>query len=239
MSKLYGVSVGTGDPELITVKGLKCLQNANIVAFPEGINGKLGIAQKIITPWLQSHQTLLPLKFPYVQDEKELTQAWETAAKTVLTYLQNGEDVTFACEGDISFYSTFTYLAQTVQQFDSQVVIETIPGVCSPMAAAAELGIPLTTRSQRLMILPTLYHLEELETALNHAEVIVLMKFSSLYPQIWELLAQKGLLASSQIVERATMPEQVVYQDLRDRATLQLSYFSIMIIKLYPSNLLR
>ena len=222
MGKLYGVSVGTGDPELITVKGLKCLQQAKIVAFPEGIQGKLGIAQRIITPWLQSHQTLLPLKFPYVQDERELNQAWETAAKTVLAYLQTGEDVTFACEGDVSFYSTFTYLAQTVQKLDASVTVETMPGVCSPMAAAAALGIPLTTRSQRLMILPTLYHLDELETALNTAEVVVLMKFSSLYRQIWELLAQKGLLASSQIVERATMPEQVVYQNLRDRANLSL-----------------
>ncbi|AFZ49631.1 precorrin-2 C(20)-methyltransferase [Dactylococcopsis salina] len=232
MGKLYGVSVGTGDPELITVKGLKCLQQAKIVAFPEGIQGKPGIAQRIITPWLQSHQTLLPLKFPYVQDERELNQAWETAAKTVLGYLQRGEDVTFACEGDVSFYSTFTYLAQTVQKLDASVTVETMPGVCSPMAAAAALGIPLTTRSQRLMILPTLYHLDELETALNTAEVVVLMKFSSLYPQIWALLEEKGLLASSCIVERATMPEQVIYEGLLDRANLQLSYFSVMIIKI-------
>ena len=232
MGKLYGVSVGTGDPELITVKGLKCLQQAKIVAFPEGIQGKLGIAQRIITPWLQSHQTLLPLKFPYVQDERELNQAWETAAKTVLGYLQRGEDVTFACEGDVSFYSTFTYLAQTVQKLDASVTVETMPGVCSPMAAAAALGIPLTTRSQRLMILPTLYHLDELETALNTAEVVVLMKFSSLYPQIWTLLEEKGLLASSCIVERATMPEQVIYEGLLDRANLELSYFSVMIIKI-------
>ena len=231
MGKLYGISVGTGDPELITVKGLKFLQQANIVAFPEGIKGKPGIAERIITPWLQSHQMLLPLKFPYVQNEKELTEAWQVAARTVLPYLQSGEDVTFTCEGDISFYSTFTYLAQTVQQLDPEIVVETIPGVCSPMAAASELGIPLTTRSQRLMILPTLYHLQELASALQEAEVVVLMKFSSLYPQIWELLQAKGLLNRSWIVEKATMPEQLVYQDLRDRADLKLSYFSVMIIK--------
>ena len=231
MGKLYGVSVGTGDPELITVKGLTCLQQANIVAFPEGINGKQGIAQRIIHPWLQSHQMLLPLKFPYVQDDQELTEAWEVAAKTVLPYLQTGEDVTFACEGDISFYSTFTYLAQTVQKLDPTIVVETIPGVCSPMAVASELGMPLTTRSQRLMILPTLYHLEELERAFQVAEVVVLMKFSSLYSQIWELLQAKNLLDNSYIIERATMPEQAIYQDLKTHPNLNLSYFSVMIIK--------
>ncbi len=231
MSYLYGISVGTGDPELITVKGLRYLQQASVVAFPEGVQGKSGIAERIITPWLQSHQRRLPLKFPYVQDDRALIEAWQTAAGEVLSYLQTGVDVTFACEGDISFYSTFTYLAQTVQTLDPTVKVKTIPGVSSPMAAVAELGIPLTTRSQRLTILPTLYHLHELETALNSAEVVVLMKFSSLYPQVWELLQQKGLLASSSVVERATMPEQVIYPDLRDRAHLQLSYFSIMIVK--------
>lgn len=231
MGKLYGVSVGTGDPELITLKGLKRLQQATVVAFPEGLNGKQGVAERIIAPWLQSQQTLLPLKFPYVQDEQALTDAWQMAAQTVLSYLQNGEAVTFACEGDISFYSTFTYLAQTVQQLDPTVMVETIPGVCSPMAVASELGIPLTVRSQRLLILPALYCLDDLETALKMADVIVLMKVSSLYSQVWELLQKKGLLDRSWVVERATMPEQVIYRDLRDRADLNLSYFSVMIIQ--------
>ncbi len=231
MSKLYGVSVGTGDPELITLKGLKRIQQAKVVAFPAGINGKQGVAQKIITPWLKSDQVLLPLKFPYVQDDRTLNEAWQIAAQTVLSYLQTGEDVTFACEGDISFYSTFTYLAQTVKQIAPSVIVETIPGVCSPMAVASELGIPLTVRSQRLIILPTLYHLDELETALNAAEVVVLMKVSSLYAEVWELLEKKELLDRSWVVEKATMLEQRIYKDLCDRSNLKLSYFSVMIIK--------
>lgn len=231
MSKLYGISVGTGDPELITIKGLKYLQQAKIVAFPEGKQGKPGVAEKIISPWLQSHQILLPLRFPYVQDDQELNQAWNVAAQNVLSYLQKGEDVTFACEGDISFYSTFTYLAQTVQELDANVVVETIPGVCSPMAAASVLGIPLTVRSQRLMILPTLYHLDELETALSAAEVVVLMKFSSFVSQVWELLQGKGLLDRTSIVERATQSDQVIYKSLKDLDQVQLSYFSVMIIR--------
>jgi len=236
VGKLYGVSVGTGDPELITLKGLKRLQQATVVAFPEGLNGKQGVAEKIIVPWLQPQQTLVPLKFPYVQDEQALSDAWQMAAQTVLSYLQNGEDVTFACEGDISFYSTFTYLAQTVQQIDPTVVVKTIPGVCSPMAVASELGIPLTVRSQRLLILPALYCLDDLETALKVADVIVLMKVSSLYWQVWELLQKKGLLDRSWVVERATMPEQVIYRDLRDQAYLNLSYFSVMIIQTHLSD---
>ena len=77
---LYGISVGPGDPELITLKGLRSLQKAPVVAFPAGIEGKPGIAQQIISPWLSQEQYQLALKFPYVQDMAVLTEAWQLAA---------------------------------------------------------------------------------------------------------------------------------------------------------------
>lgn len=144
---LYGISVGTGDSELITVKGLKILQRVSLVAFPLGMNDQPGIAEQIIQPWL-SEQTQLALAFPYTQDEQLLQQAWKKAAEQVWGYLKLGEDVAFACEGDISFYSTFNYLAQTIAEHHPEIKIEMIPGVCSPLAAASALGIPLTIRQQ-------------------------------------------------------------------------------------------
>lgn len=228
---LYGISVGTGDPELITLKGLNLLKNAPVVAFPAGIGGKQGIAQRIIAQWLQPNQVQLALQFPYIQDEAVLNSAWQLAAQQVWLYLQQGKDVAFACEGDISFYSTFTYLAATLQQQHPEVMVQTVPGVASPMAAAAALGLPLTLRDQRLVVLPALYRVEELETVLNWADVVVLMKVSSVYPQVWRMLEQRDLLKSSYVVERATTTEQVVYSDLRDRSNLKLHYFSLLIVK--------
>ncbi len=111
---LYGISVGPGDPELITLKGLKALQSAAVVAFPAGIKGRSGIAETIIAPHLLPQQIQLPLDFPYVQTAETLTAAWQKAATQVWSYLEQGFDLAFACEGDISFYSTFTYLAQTL-----------------------------------------------------------------------------------------------------------------------------
>lgn len=228
---LYGISVGTGDPELITLKGLRLLQQVKIVAFPAGMAGKVGVAEKIITPWRQSSQHCLPLKFPYVQDIQVLQQAWQEAAKQVLHYLQQGEDVAFACEGDISFYSTFTYLADTVHQLVPEVKIITVPGVCSPMAAANSLGIPLTVRDQRLAVIPALYQVEELEEVLKWADVIVLMKISSVYSQIWPILQKHQLLKQSWLVEKATSTEEVIYHNLSDRPQLKLAYFSLLIVK--------
>lgn len=228
---LYGISVGPGDPELITVKGLRSLQKAPVVAFPAGLQDRLGIAQQTIAPWLSPNQLQLALNFPYVQDMAVLTQAWQEASEAVWQYLNQGQDVAFACEGDISFYSTFTYLAQTLQQLHPEALVQLVPGVCSPMAAAAVLGLPLTMRQERLAILPALYNVEELEAVLDWAEVVVLMKVSSVYQQVWQVLQQHALLENSWVVERATLNSQVIYADLRDRPTLKLPYFSLLIVQ--------
>jgi precorrin-2/cobalt-factor-2 C20-methyltransferase len=228
---LYGVSVGTGDPELITVKGLRILQNSSVIAFPSGINNRPGIAQNIIEPWLNPQQQLLPLKFPYTQDLEILQIAWEKAAQQVWEYLSQGINVAFACLGDVSFYSTFSYLAQALQQLYPTAIVETVPGVCSPMAIASVLNIPLTVNHQRLIVLPALYSVSELEIALNWAEIVVLLKVNTVYDQVWQILHQRNLLQSSWIIEKATFPEQKIYEDLCNYPELDLSYFSIMLIQ--------
>ncbi|MBW4488175.1 MAG: precorrin-2 C(20)-methyltransferase [Trichocoleus desertorum ATA4-8-CV12] len=234
---LYGIGVGTGDPELLTLKGLRLLKQAPVVAFPAGIQGKSGMAEQIVAEWLQPQQVRLALNFPYVQDADVLNQAWRQAADLVWSYLQQGQDVAFVSEGDISFFSTFTYLAQALQQQHPQAQVQAVPGICSPLAAAAALGIPLTMQAQRLVVLPALYHVSELETALQWADVVVLMKVSSVYEQVWSILQQHQLLSRSYVVERATLPEQVVYEDLSDRPDLKLSYFSLLIVQVKEPNI--
>ena len=228
---LYGISAGPGDPELLTLKGLRLLQRVPVVAFPAGLRGNSGMAEKIIADWLQPHQLRLALDFPYVQERDTLAQAWQIAAERTWRFLVQGQDVAFVSEGDVSFYSTFTYLAQTLQQWHPELLVEKVPGVCSPLAAAVALNLPLAVRDQRLAVLPALYSLGELEVALTWADVVVLLKFSSVYNQVWALLAERQLLDRSYVVERATWPEQVVYVSLRDRAHLKLPYFSLLIVQ--------
>lgn len=231
LGTLYGIGAGPGDPDLLTVKGLKILQSVPVVAFPAGIQGRLGVAQQIVAGWLNPDQTQLPLHFPYVQDDSVLQQAWIAAAETVWTCLASGQDVAFVSEGDVSFYSTFTYLEQTLRRLHPEAMVQTIPGISSPMAAAAALGIPLTTRADRLIVLPALYVVSELETAIATADVVVLMKVGSVYREVWSVLERHHLLARSFIVERATLPNQVIYRDLSDRPTLELHYFSLLIVQ--------
>ncbi|RZM81955.1 precorrin-2 C(20)-methyltransferase [Leptolyngbya iicbica] len=227
---LWGISAGPGDPELLTLKAARLLQTCPVVAFPAGRQGQPGVAQKIIQPLLAPEQVQLPLTFPFVQDAAVLTAAWSQAAQAVWSYLKTGQDVVFATEGDASFYSTFTYLAQTLQQHHPEAKVATVPGVCSPLAAAAQLGLPLTILQQRLLVLPALYAIADLETALDQADVVVLMKVASVYAEAWQILQRRDLLAHSRVIVRATQIDEQIYTDLSDRPHLDLPYFSLMMI---------
>ncbi|MGA1623067.1 MAG: precorrin-2 C(20)-methyltransferase [Synechocystis sp.] len=232
LGKLTGISVGPGDPELITLKGLKALQSAAVVAFPAGLNGRSGIAETIIAPHLLPHQHQLPLNFPYVQTAATLTAAWEQAAAQVWAYLDQGLDVAFACEGDISFYSTFTYLAQTLHTHHPEVIIERIAGVSSPFAAASALQMPLTCQDQQLAVLPALYDPQALQSALDWADVIVLMKVRLVYETVWQILGDRHLLDRAWVIEQVSTEKERVYYPLSKYPQLTLSYFSLMLI--YP-----
>ncbi|MGB8701969.1 MAG: precorrin-2 C(20)-methyltransferase [Thermosynechococcaceae cyanobacterium] len=235
LGTLYGIGIGPGDPELITVKGLKYLQQAPIVAFPAGLGDKPGMAERMVQPWLYGSQVQLPLRFPYVQDQQVLEAAWVAAAEKVWTYLSQSLDVAFVSEGDVSFYSTFSYLAQTLLQRYPQATVETIPGICSPLAAAAVLGIPLTLQGDRLAVIPSVYHADELTTALDWADVVVLMKVHSVYRQVWEILRDRNLLERSSLVIQATGPEQKIYRNLQHSSDVELPYFSILVVQVKTS----
>ena len=98
------------------------------------------------------------------------------------------------------------------------------------MAIASVLKIPLTVNSQRLVVLPAIYTISDLETVLDWAEIVVLLKVSSVYQQVWQVLQQRGLLESSWIVEKATFRDQKVYDNLSNYPQLKLSYFSVLLI---------
>ncbi|MGB5972374.1 MAG: precorrin-2 C(20)-methyltransferase [Nodosilinea sp.] len=227
---LTGVGVGPGDPDLITIKALKYLEAADVVAFPQGRNGQPGLAQRIVAPRLR-HQQLLPLDFPYVLDQRQLSKAWQQAGDRIWQPLSQGQDVVFACEGDLSFYGTFNYLAIELERRYPSVRINRVPGICSPLAAVSALGLPLTMQSDKLVVLPAIYAVADLEIALEWAEVVVLLKVGTVYGKVWKLLRQHQLLQQSWVIVNATQPSQSIYCPLTDYPHLDLPYFSLMVIR--------
>ena len=229
--KLWGVSVGPGDDEWLTLKGLRVLQTVDVVACPQNRQGQPGMAYNIVKSHLRPEQTILPLDLPFVRDPVQLQQAWTAAGETLVPLLAQGQDIVFITEGDASLYSTFSYVAQSVNRLAPDVEITTVPGVCSPLAAMAALNRPLSLGAEKIVILPALYDVSELTHALEWAEVVVLMKVASVYSQVWQTLKIAGLLENASLVERVGSSEEKRYPSLVDLADHKPPYFSILIVR--------
>ncbi len=236
LGTFWGISAGAGDPEWLTLKATRILGAVRWVACPQNAAGQPGLAYQIVRPWLRPEQTLLPLHLPFVTQVELLQAAWQAAAEQLAPPLERGEDVAFVCEGDVGLYSTFAYLSQALRQRIPDLPIQAIPGVCSPLAAAVALGSPLVLGSEKLAILPALFALAELEEACAWADVVVLMKVASVYPQVWQWLAERGWLRQASLVVWAGWPQQAIFPTLEGLASYQPPYFSLLILRCESRN---
>ncbi|NJK33587.1 MAG: precorrin-2 C(20)-methyltransferase [Oscillatoriales cyanobacterium SM2_2_1] len=231
LGKVYGIGVGNGDPEQLTIRGYRVLRQADVLAFPAGPKGQPGIAQAMLRLYGQSHQELLPLQLPLAADHGVLRAAWQTAVINMLPYVRAGKTLAFMAEGDLGLYSSFAFIMHGLKERHPDLVVEMVPGVSSAIAAAARLGIPLTTGADRLIILPQLRSLEELAAALDWAEVVVLLDVAPVYREVWELLAEKGLLSLSQVIAWNAVAHHRVWSDLTFYAQLNLPRQSLLWVR--------
>ncbi|MBC8120719.1 MAG: precorrin-2 C(20)-methyltransferase [Gemmatimonadaceae bacterium] len=228
--KLYGIGVGPGDPELLTLKGLRILQSVPVVACPQDRRGEAGWASRIVAQYLVSTQKLRALHMPFVPEREQLEPAWAAAADLLYEDLSAGLDVAFITEGDASFYSTFTYLLGEFQTRYPHIAIEVVPGVCSPLAAAAALHMPLVIGSEVLTVMPAMHRLADLEQALLHADTVVLLKVTGVYEPVYRWLEEREWLGQAFLVEWVSGANQQVHRCLPPPGE-KLPYFSLLVIR--------
>ena len=231
--RLLGLGVGPGDPELITLKALRLLREAPVVAYFVA-KGKRGNAFGIIEQYLQNEQTLLPLVYPVTTEalpaplsyEQVISDFYDEASITVAGHLDAGRDVAVICEGDPFFYGSYMYLHDRLaERYDAQV----IPGVCSMLGGASVLGAPLVYRNQSLSVLSGVLSHDELKRRLADADAAVIMKLGRNFPKVRAVLAELGLDGRALYVERATMANQKIVA--LDEVDPQSSpYFSLIIV---------
>ena len=228
---LYGVGVGPGDPELVTLKAMRVLQEVPVICVPQAETSRDSYALEIVKSYLdQDRQEILRLTFP-TDDEEAAGEVWRGAANSVGERLSNSQDVAFITEGDPMLYSTFSYVLDAVCQNFPEAQVEIIPGVSSVMAAAASAGVPLVTHGQRLAILPAVYGIDDLSEAIANYDTIVLMKVNRTLLQALANLEQLGLAGKGIYVRRASTAREEVVRDLTRLSSEDLDYFSLLIIK--------
>ena len=228
---LYGVGVGPGDPELLTLKALRILQQVPVVCAPQSETSQESYALDIVRQFLvEGKQEILRIPFP-TDDAEGAAAVWRDAADTLGEYLLQGKDVAFITEGDPMLYSTFAYVLESVCTQYPGVSVEIIPGVSSVMAAAASAGVPLVTHGQRLAILPAVYGIDDLSEAIASYDTVILMKVNRTLLQALANLEQLGLAGKGIYVRRASTAREEVVTDLGRLSDEDLDYFSLLIIK--------
>jgi precorrin-2/cobalt-factor-2 C20-methyltransferase len=228
--KIYGISLGPGDPDLITVKGLKALQKSDKIYYP----GSLLSNQKITSfslPILQYHQ-LDESKFVgmFLQMSDDRTQAEATYYVTFQSILEdynNGLTISFVSEGDSLFYSTFAYILEHIQ--NHQLNVEIIAGVPSFILAAAQNQTPLAILNEKIAIIPRVNDSKELETTLKEYDTVVLIKIRSVFHNLMPFLQSSDL--TIMYCERLGTSQQYITTNIEDIKNREIPYFSLLIIK--------
>ena len=222
---LYGVGVGPGASDLITLRARDILQRVPVLALPRSCDYGASKAWEIVMPLVgasaeaggsRETQERLFLTFPMQKDPARLRPAWDKAFAAIGERLIAGRDVAFVSEGDPSLYSTFIYLQREAGRRWPDVRVEVVPGVSSIVAVPAVTGIPLADGQERVAILSGTCGFGDLVSVLRGFDTIVLMKIGTHMPHIIAALRQEGLLDRAVYVAKATMAQQRVVRDLRE-----------------------
>ena len=231
LGRFYGVGVGPGDPELLTLKAQRLLQKVDVICFTQLDNGEPSFALSVLEDVLkEARPETLGITIPS-DDSPVSMETWREAAKRIGGHLSQGQDVAFITEGDPMLYSEFPYLLDCVSPVFPELIIEVIPGVSSVMAAAASSGVPLVTHGQRLAILPAVNGIDDLREAITNYDTIVLMEVDSNLIQGLANLESLGLAGKAIYVRQASTAKERVVEDIRQLSPEDFDYFSLLIIK--------
>ncbi len=226
---LYGVGVGPGDPNLMTLQAVQKMQDCAVIACPE-TNGSHKVALAIAGKAVDlSNKTVLTLPFPMTRDENARQAAYQDAVQRLEERLEQGTDVAFLTLGDVSIYSTFAYLAQLAEADGFQT--EILPGVPSFSAVAAKLGIPIAIGAEPFHVIPASADLDALRDALQLPGTKVLMKSGKQIPEVLEALSELDLLNNTSLVENCGLPEEKILRAPTPEDAADLGYIVTLIVR--------
>ncbi|HTV46717.1 MAG TPA: precorrin-2 C(20)-methyltransferase [Stellaceae bacterium] len=221
--RLYGIGVGPGDPELLTLKGLRLLRAAAVVAYPAPEHGD-SFARAIVAAWLDRGQREIAVRFP-MRPGPPPAQIYDVAACAIAAELAAGRDVALLCQGDPLLYGSFIGIWTRLAD---RFAVEIVPGVSSLTAGAAAVGVPLTARDEVLLVIPATLAEAEIARRLAAADVAAIVKLGRHLPKVKRVLAGLCLLDGACYVERASLPNQRV----RPLAGIdEAAYFSMALVR--------
>jgi precorrin-2/cobalt-factor-2 C20-methyltransferase len=225
LGRLYGLGVGPGDPELLTLKALRLLRAVPVVAYPAPENGD-SFARSIVAAWIEGHQREIALRFP-MRPGPAPAAIYDGAAASLAAELDAGHDVALLCQGDPLFYGSFV---NVFTRLAGRYRIEIVPGVSSLTACAAAAAIPLVSRDDTLAVIPATLEEDQIAARLADSDSVAMVKLGRHVAKVRRVLDRLGLLDIAVYVEHATLPTQHIAPFAcinPDRAP----YFSMVLVR--------
>jgi precorrin-2/cobalt-factor-2 C20-methyltransferase len=225
-ARVWGIGLGPGDPELLTLKALRLIRTADVIAYPAPEKGD-SFARTIAAPHLSGCQREIAIRMPLGDGSFPKSDIYDAAAKEILDEVGNGRHVAVLCEGDPFFYGSFIYLYSRLVDRCSVAVV---PGVSSLMACAASSKMPLALRDQTLTILPGTLPEHDLRRHLATAEAAAIVKVGRHLGKVREILKALGLIEGARYIEHATLGTECVLP-LEQVTQTQAPYFSMILVQ--------
>lgn len=235
---LYIVGVGPGDPELMTLKAMRVLQNCPVWFAPKSRQDGTSTAVDIASGGVDvTDKQIITHRFPMKHVRRgetadpELAVAWEEAAQAITSCLEAGQDVAFPTLGDPAIYSTGFYVYEALASCNYDGEIKVIPGISSIGASAASANMPLCLGDERLLVLPATFEDESISEYLKEVDAIVFMKVYRVLDRIVALLEKEQLLENAVLVEKTSYGEERIWHNVKDALGEELHYFSTLLVR--------
>ena len=228
----YGIGVGPGDPELLTLKAIRAMGEVDVLIAPKTEKKDGSVALSIARPHLKKGIEVVYQVFPMVKDfsgSEDSAEAWERNKEEILGFLAEGRNVAFLTLGDPMFYSTYIYIYRLLEH--EGVKIETIPGVPAFAAIGSKLGYPIVEGNDVLAVIPATAPMEKIERALEASDNAVLMKVYHNFREIAELLERHGMARHAVMASRCGLPDERRIDDIAAHKDEEVNYLSTILAR--------
>ncbi|MCP4024045.1 MAG: precorrin-2 C(20)-methyltransferase [Desulfobacteraceae bacterium] len=226
--KLYGVGVGPGDPELITVKAVRVIKAADIIFTAGSPKNNYSLAVEIAAPYIMDNTKVVKLDFPMTKDEKAVEKAWLYNAGEIAKVLKQGKTAVFLTLGDPTTYSTFGYVLKKMKCIMPEADIETVPGITSFHAAAARLNRILVEAEESLLITSGAFGGNQLRN-INHVENVAIVKAYKNIKDINTVLKETGFDKRAVAVSKCGRKNEEIMEDLDALETRAPDYWTLIL----------
>jgi len=225
----YGIGVGPGDPELLTVKAINIMKEVDIIIAPKTEKKDGSVALSIARPYLKKDIEIVYQVFPMVVKFEESTEAWETNKNEILALLKAGKKIAFLTLGDPMFYSTYIYVYRLLEH--EGFPIETIPGIPAFCAIGSKLGYPLVEGNDILSVIPATADPEKIKQVMAVTDNVVLMKVYKNFSSIVDTLVENEMIDNAVMLSRCGLPDEVRINDLVAEKNKKVNYLSTILAR--------